>query len=77
MKSKHYIYDTFYLLNLINRLLALFFADNFALIIKLVKQYGDFIRVWLGPELNIVVSDPKDVEVSNYVPSISALFQLH
>lgn len=30
----------------------------------MIKQYGDFVRVWLGPELNIVVSDPKDVEVS-------------
>lgn len=40
-------------------------TENFDLIIGLVKQYGDFFRVWLGPELNILVSDPKDVEVSH------------
>lgn len=40
-------------------------TENFDLIIGLVKQYGDFFRVWLGPELNIIVSNPKDVEVSH------------
>lgn len=38
-------------------------TENFDLICKLIKQYGDFIRVWIGPKLNIVVRDPKDVEV--------------
>lgn len=38
-------------------------TENFNLIVDLIKQYGDFVRVWLGPELNVVVSDPKDVEV--------------
>lgn len=42
-----------------------FKTENFDLIIKLIKEYGDFVRVWLGPELNIVISDPKDVEVNN------------
>lgn len=37
--------------------------ENFALIYNLIKQYGDFVRVWLGPELNVVVCDPIDVEV--------------
>uniref|UniRef100_A0A182PZ10 Uncharacterized protein n=1 Tax=Anopheles epiroticus TaxID=199890 RepID=A0A182PZ10_9DIPT len=30
---------------------------------KLLKQYGDCFRVWLGTQLAIVVIDPKDVEV--------------
>lgn len=29
-----------------------------------MKDYGEFVRVWLGPELNVVISDPKDVEVN-------------
>lgn len=48
-------------------LLIYFGTENFDLIINLVKQYGDFVRVWLGPELNIVISDPKDVEVSEMI----------
>lgn len=38
--------------------------ENFALICKLIKEYGEFVRIWLGPELNVIVSDPKDVEVN-------------
>lgn len=41
-----------------------YLIENFDLICRLVKEYGAFFRVWLGPELNVVVSDPKDVEVS-------------
>lgn len=44
-----------------------FKTENFDLICNLIKQYGDFIRVWIGPELNIVVRDPKDVEVSKCI----------
>lgn len=44
-----------------------FNIENFDLIVKLIKQYGDFIRVWFGPELNVVVRDPKDVEVSKCI----------
>lgn len=47
------------------KLRSFFRTENFDLIIGLVKQYGDFFRVWLGPELNIIVSNPKDVEVSH------------
>lgn len=42
-------------------------AENFDLICRLVKEYGEFVRVWLGPELNVVISDPKDVEVSKFI----------
>lgn len=38
-------------------------TENFELINQLVKQYGVFFRAWLGPELNVLLSDPKDVEV--------------
>lgn len=42
-------------------------AENFAVINKLIEHYGDFFRVWIGPELNILISDPKDVEVSREI----------
>lgn len=38
--------------------------ENFALGSQLTKEYGEFYRVWIGPELNIVLSDPKDAEAS-------------
>lgn len=38
--------------------------ENFAVLCKLVNEYGEFVRVWLGPQLNILISDPKDVEVN-------------
>lgn len=39
-------------------------AGNFETIVNIVKQYGEFIRVWLGPELMILVTGREDVEVS-------------
>ncbi|XP_030024507.2 cytochrome P450 4C1 isoform X1 [Manduca sexta] len=29
---------------------------------KLLVQYGDAIRFWLGPDLNVVISDPDDIK---------------
>lgn len=43
--------------------LSYIFAENFDQIYRLVKDYGSFVRVWLGPELNVVVTDPNDAEV--------------
>lgn len=43
--------------------LSYIFAENFDQIFRLVKDYGSFVRIWLGPELNVVVTDPNDVEV--------------
>lgn len=37
--------------------------ENFKIINQLIKQYGAFFRAWLGPELNVVLSDPNDIEV--------------
>lgn len=37
--------------------------ENFAIVLELLKEYGDFWRLWTGPELNIIVQDPNDVEV--------------
>lgn len=34
------------------------------MIYDLIRDYGEFVRIWLGPELNIIVSKPEDVEVS-------------
>lgn len=45
----------------------LFLSDSsveiFDKIIKILHEYGDFFRIWLGPELNVIISDPKDIEV--------------
>lgn len=41
-------------------------VENFDVICRLVNEFGCFFRVWLGPELNVVISDPKDVEVRVY-----------
>lgn len=34
---------------------------------ELMVKYGDLCRFWLGPDLNIVVSNPDDVKVSVYL----------
>ncbi|XP_077301146.1 cytochrome P450 4g1-like [Arctopsyche grandis] len=31
-------------------------------LVKMKKKYGEIFRVWLGPELSIVLSEPEDVE---------------
>lgn len=40
-------------------------TENFGTLNRIVKQYGKYARVWIGPELNILLTDPKDVEVIN------------
>lgn len=47
-----------------NLVITFFVLENFATICKLVSDYGDIFRVWIGPDLNIFLSNPKDVEVS-------------
>lgn len=31
------------------------------------EQYGSFFKFWFGAELNVVLQDPKDIEVSDYI----------
>lgn len=38
-------------------------AENFNVIRNLVTDYGDVLRIWIGPDLNVFLSNPKDVEV--------------
>lgn len=38
-------------------------AEIFNIVVKVLHDYGDFFRIWLGPELNVIISDPKDIEV--------------
>lgn len=58
-------------------------AEKFSTIIGLVKQYGEFVRVWIGPSsLLFLASDVKDVEVINAInrfinPNISDSNQLN
>lgn len=33
--------------------------------IDVQREYGDTVRVWAGSAINIVIADPKDIEVSN------------
>lgn len=32
---------------------------------SMMVKYGEFFKVWLGTELNIILTDPNDVEVSS------------
>lgn len=43
-------------------------------VIKILNEYGDYFRVWLGPELNVIISDPKDIEVRAKICFLSLLF---
>lgn len=43
--------------------LLMVISENFNTVCRLVRDYGDLIRVWVGPDLNILMSNPKDVEV--------------
>lgn len=38
-------------------------AENFEFGVAMLIKYQPFWRVWLGPELNIIASDPNDIEV--------------
>lgn len=42
-----------------------FILENFTVVMGLLKEYGDFWRLWTGPELNFIVQDPNDVEVKS------------
>lgn len=52
-------------------LLLFIYTENFGTLNNIVKQYGKCARVWIGPELNILISDPKDVEVITILFSIT------
>lgn len=40
-----------------------YLTENFEFCLTMLIKYQPFWRVWLGPELNIIVSDPNDIEV--------------
>ncbi|KAJ6635804.1 Cytochrome P450 4d1, partial [Pseudolycoriella hygida] len=40
-------------------------AENLQVIVKLLEDYGDIVRLWLGPSLIVFNKKPKDVEVSD------------
>lgn len=37
--------------------------DNFTIIGKLLGEYGDVVRVWIGPSMICINKKPKDIEV--------------
>lgn len=48
--------------------------ELFQVVLKLLDKYGNYFRIWLGPELNVVISDPKDLEVCNSVNSLNYVY---
>lgn len=38
-------------------------SDNFSIIGKLLDEYGDLVRVWIGSSLIAINKKPKDIEV--------------
>lgn len=69
MRSFSKIINLHYFKSIISSPLSYIFAENFDLINRLIKKYSCFARIWLGPELNVVVTDPNDVEVSENIKS--------
>lgn len=48
--------------------------ENFVTVLGLLKEYGDFWRLWTGPELNLIVQDPNDVEVNVNVTKVNHFY---
>ncbi|GBP00705.1 Cytochrome P450 4g15 [Eumeta japonica] len=38
---------------------------------KLIDSYGDVLRFWLGPDLNVIVTDPDDLKILLTSPKVS------
>ncbi|XP_031638529.1 cytochrome P450 4d1-like [Contarinia nasturtii] len=38
-------------------------AEIFGIFLKILKAHGEYFRIWFGPELNVVISNPKDIEI--------------
>lgn len=38
-------------------------AENFQILAQLIQEHGDIMCLWLGTEMNIFLSNTKDVEV--------------
>lgn len=53
-------------------------SEKFDIINKLIKQYGEFLRIWIGPiSLNVLVSNPKDLEVCwNFIMNYITILRL-
>lgn len=49
-------------------------TEFYTILIRLIKEYGGLFRLWIGPNLTIVVSDSKDVEVSRISKKMKWLF---
>lgn len=43
------------------------YTEIFNVILKILKDNGEFFRIWLGTELNVVIRNPKDIEVREYI----------
>lgn len=41
------------------------FLDSLFALYRLAQKYGDIFRVWLCNDLFIILTNPKDIEVSN------------
>lgn len=50
-------------MNIVLNLFNDFATDIFRIVLQMLNQYGDYFRIWIGPELSIAIADPKDIEV--------------
>ena len=42
---------------------TVFWAEFLQTVGRLIQQYGKCFRIWLGTQMLIVITEPKDVEV--------------
>lgn len=43
------------------------FSGHLNEINKLFEKYGQYVRFWLGPDLNVCVKNPADIKVGEYL----------
>ncbi|CAD0204273.1 unnamed protein product [Chrysodeixis includens] len=56
-----------------NALLFMCQPEQFVKVLRdLTTEYGDVFKIWLGPDLNIIVSDPDDLKLLLATPKTSA-----
>lgn len=44
-----------------------FLSEFFEIFMSWPNKFGKFYKVWFGPDLKLVIQDPKDIEVSDSI----------
>lgn len=55
-------------------MLCAFKTEIFLVLEKYINEYGGAVRFWFGPELYIVITNPKDIEVRTSANSIAQVY---